>query len=153
MHQISMAGVVMMTVLITTNGCAETPLATPAEKLVRTRAPAAAKVYIISPKNGEAVKSLVKIQFGLSEMGVAPAGTEQDNTGHHHLLIDVDQPISMDVPIAADERHRHYGGGQTEVVLELLPGKHSLQLIFADYRHIPHEPVILSEKITINVSR
>lgn len=122
-------------------------------KWVKLLAPADAKVYIIAPQNGATVRNPVKIQFGLSEMGVAPAGIEKDKTGHHHLLIDVKELPLLDQVIPADEQHRHFGGGQTEVVLDLSPGAHTLQLLFADYRHIPHEPVVRSEKITIQVSK
>jgi hypothetical protein len=84
-------------------------------------------------------------------MGVAPAGTEVANTGHHHLLVDVDELPAIDRPIPADEHHRHFGGGQTEVELELEPGKHTLQLFLGDRFHVPHEPPVVSERITITV--
>ncbi len=110
-----------------------------------------ARVYIISPANGEVVSSPVKIQFGLTGMGVAPAGVERKNTGHHHLMIDVDKLPAMDKPIPADDNHRHFGGGQTEAVIKLAPGKHRLQLLLADHAHKPHQPVILSTPIEIEV--
>ena len=84
-------------------------------------------------------------------MGVAPAGVEKDKTGHHHLLVDVSELPPLDEPIPADDAHRHFGGGQTEVTLELPAGPHTLQLLFGDLNHIPHEPPILSEKITVTV--
>ncbi|MCW8884584.1 MAG: DUF4399 domain-containing protein [Motiliproteus sp.] len=109
------------------------------------------KVYIISPANGEVVSSPVKVQFGLIGMGVAPAGVDRNNTGHHHLLIDVDKLPPMNQPIPADDNHRHFGGGQTEVILELSPGKHQLQLLLADHAHKPHKPVIVSAPVEIVV--
>ncbi len=107
--------------------------------------------YIISPKNGAVVDSPVTIQFGLKGMGIAPAGIDNANTGHHHLLIDLDQLPAMNRPIPADLQHRHFGGGQTETVLELSPGKHTLQLLLGDQYHIPHSAPVLSEKIIITV--
>jgi len=108
-------------------------------------------VYLISPASGETVSSPVLVQFGLRGMGIAPAGVEKAGTGHHHLLIDTDLPADMSLPIAADDRHRHYGGGQTETVLELSPGPHTLQLLLGDERHIPLDPPVFSEKIEILV--
>jgi len=119
--------------------------------LPRTPALAGAKVYFISPENGAKLKSPVTVRFGLSGMGVAPAGTVKEATGHHHLLIDVDALPATDMPIPADDKHRHFGGGQTEVSVELAPGKHTLQLLLGDSNHIPHDPPVVSEKITITV--
>ena len=113
-------------------------------------APENASVYIIAPKHGEVVSSPVKVVFGLSGMGVAPAGVQKDKTGHHHLLIDADLP-DLSKPIPADDRHKHFGGGQTEATIELTPGKHTLQLLLGDFTHTPHTPVIQSEPITIIV--
>lgn len=117
----------------------------------RTPAPEGATAYIIAPANGAVVKSPVKVVFGLSGMGVAPAGVDREQTGHHHLLIDVDDLPSMNKPIPADEQHRHLGGGQTEIEVELKPGKHSLQLLLGDRNHVPHRPPVKSEKISITV--
>jgi len=119
--------------------------------LARTPAPAGAKVYIISPSDGDTVSSPVTVRFGLSGMGVAPAGTDKEKTGHHHLLIDVEGLPDLEKPLISDERHRHFGGGQTEVTVELSPGKHTLQLILGDKVHIPHDPPVMSDKITISV--
>jgi hypothetical protein len=113
-------------------------------------APEGANVYIVSPGHGEIVTSPVKVVFGLSGMGVAPAGVDKGNTGHHHLLVDTGLP-SLDKPIPSDDRHRHFGGGQTEAVIELAPGKHTLQLLFADFTHTPHSPPVVSEQITVTV--
>ena len=125
--------------------------ALPAIAADRTPSPPGAAVYIISPADGATVSSPVTVQFGLKGMGVAPAGIEKDKTGHHHLLIDVAELPPLDEPIPADDSHKHFGGGQTEVTLELPPGTHTLQLLLGDQNHIPHEPPVLSEKITITV--
>ncbi len=119
--------------------------------LPRTPAPAGAKVYFITPTADAEVSNPLTVRFGLSGMGIAPAGTVKENTGHHHLLIDVTELPAMDVPMPNDEQHRHFGGGQTEITLELAPGKHTLQLLLGDANHIPHDPPVLSEKITVEV--
>ncbi|UCH50166.1 MAG: DUF4399 domain-containing protein [Betaproteobacteria bacterium] len=116
----------------------------------RTPAPSDAEVYIISPQDGDTVTSPVTVKFGLRGMGVAPAGVDTPNTGHHHLLIDTGPP-ALNAPIPADDNHKHFGGGQTETVIELAPGKHTLQLIMGDKLHFPHEPPVMSRKITITV--
>lgn len=122
-----------------------------AEKLgLPTAAPAGAKVYIISPKDGDTVSSPVKVLFGLSGAGIAPAGTQVENTGHHHLLID-DPKVDLTVALPATDNIKHFGKGQTETSLDLKPGKHTLQLLFADWKHQPFNPSIASEKITITV--
>ena len=124
---------------------------TAAEKLgIATPAPAGAKVYIISPKNGDTVSSPVLVQFGLSGAGIAPAGTQIDGTGHHHLLID-DPAVDLTQPLPATDQIKHFGKGQTETTLTLKPGKHTLQLIFADWKHQPFNPSVASDKITITV--
>jgi hypothetical protein len=115
-----------------------------------TPAPADAMAYIVSPAHGEVVGTRVKVVFGLTGMGVAPAGVDKPNTGHHHLLIDTGLP-DLDKPIPADDQHRHFGGGQTEAVIELTPGKHTLQLLLADYAHTPHSPPVMSQQITVIV--
>ena len=113
-------------------------------------APKDAKVYIISPKDGETVASPVRVVFGLRGAGIAPAGIEKENTGHHHLLVDgtLADPA---LPIPTDATHLHFGGGQTEAEIKLPAGKHTLQLVLGDARHVPHDPPVLSEKITITV--
>ena len=126
---------------------AQTPAAAPA----RTASPPGAEVYIISPKDGAIVHNPVLVQFGLKGMGVAPAGTKYDNTGHHHLLIDTDPPADQSAPLPATDKIVHFGKGQTETTVNLSPGKHTLQLLFADLNHIPHSPPVLSKKITITV--
>jgi hypothetical protein len=116
-----------------------------------TPAPADAKVYFISPVDGATLSNPVTIRFGLSGMGVAPAGTVKENTGHHHLLIDVAELPATDMPLPNDDHHRHFGGGQTEITLDLPPGTHTLQLLLGDANHIPHAPPVLSDKITVEV--
>jgi len=118
----------------------------------RTPASSGAEVYIISPKDGATLKNPVVVQFGLRGMGVAPAGVPFANTGHHHLLIDTAAPADMNVPLPASANIMHFGKGQTETQLTLSPGKHTLQLLFADLNHIPHQPPVISKKITITVS-
>jgi Domain of unknown function (DUF4399) len=116
----------------------------------RTASPAGAEVYFISPQDGETVTSPVIVKFGLKGMGVAPAGIAFENTGHHHLIIDADLP-PMDAPVPADAQHVHFGKGQTEAKVDLKPGKHTLQLLLGDQLHIPHNPPVVSKKITITV--
>jgi len=118
--------------------------------VAESMAPAGANVYVVSPGHGEVVSSPVKVVFGLTGMGVAPAGVQKDKTGHHHLLIDTAVP-ALGKPIPADANHKHFGGGQTEVIIELAPGKHTLQLLLADYAHFAHKPPVMSEQITITV--
>ena len=118
-----------------------------------TPAPAGAEVYFISPQDGATVSSPVTVRFGLKGMGVAPAGDEKAKTGHHHLLIDTETPSgdALNEPIPSDDHHKHFGGGQTETSLELAPGTHTLQLLLGDWSHIPHNPPVMSQKITITV--
>lgn len=116
-----------------------------------SEAPEDAKVYIISPQDGEKVGQTFIVRFGLSGMGVAPAGVNKDKTGHHHLLIDVDEMPDMTKPLPASEKVVHFGGGQTEAKLTLPPGKHTLQLVMGNYLHIPHKKPVVSEKITVVV--
>ncbi len=118
----------------------------------RTPAPAGATAYIVSPPDGATVQSPVAVVFGLRNLGVAPAGIQAENTGHHHLLIDVDlNTLDFEGPLPATEQIRHFGGGQTETTLELPPGAYRLQLLVGDHNHIPHEPPIYSEAITVIV--
>lgn len=117
----------------------------------RTPSPAGAEVYIISPKDGAVVKSPVTVRFGLKGMGVAPAGVTFENSGHHHLLVDSDPPADLSQPLANNEHSLHFGKGQTETELKLAPGKHTLQLVLGDALHIPHDPPVMSKKITITV--
>jgi len=118
--------------------------------LERSASPEGARVYFIAPVDGEKLVSPFVVRFGLSEMGVAPAGTIKEATGHHHLIIDADLPPS-DLPVPATDNYRHFGMGQTEVELSLEPGQHTLQLILGDHMHVPHEPPVVSDRITVVV--
>ena len=136
-------------------------LASPAladdKKIPRQPSPKGAKVMIMFPRNGKMVKGPVRVAFGLKGMGVCPAGLvlpdgkPMPNTGHHHLLVDTEKLPSMALPMVASKTLLHYGRGQTEAVVDLLPGKHTLQLVFADFVHIAHDPPVVSKKITITV--
>jgi len=108
-------------------------------------------IYIISPKNGEEVTSPVKVIFGLKDMGVAPAGMVKKNTGHHHLLINVDELPDLNLPLPSNENLIHFGAGQTETVVKLKEGINTLQLILGNYMHVPHQPPLISKKIKIIV--
>jgi Domain of unknown function (DUF4399) len=124
----------------------------PAVAFAETAAPPNAAVYFINLKDGDAVNSPFKIQFGLSGMGVAPAGVEKANTGHHHLVIDATlSPEELKQPIPSDAKHVHFGGGQTETMVTLPPGRHTLQLVLGDWTHIPFNPPIMSPVITVTV--
>jgi hypothetical protein len=124
-----------------------------AQGLPRTAAPANASVYLISPANGATVKGpQVTVVFGLKGMGISPAGMKMDNTGHHHLLIDSELPADLSQPIPANDNSVHFGKGQTETTVTLKPGKHTLQLLLGDHLHVPFNPVLASDKITITVT-
>ena len=123
----------------------------PVPKTSRTKAPADAYVYIGWPRDGAVIHSMpFKVWFGTRNFGVAPAGTNVPNTGHHHLLVDVPLP-PMDEPIPSDAHHLHFGLGQTETIIDLPPGTHTLQLLMADGKHVPHDPPVMSKRITIRV--
>lgn len=113
--------------------------------------PAGAEVYFISPSDGETVTSTFVVQFGLKGMGVAPAGADLPNTGHHHLLIDQTDGPSSTLPLPKTEQSLHFGGGQTEASVTLTPGKHTLQLVLGNHLHIPHNPPVVSKVITVVV--
>lgn len=123
----------------------------PGAAAIASEAPAGAKLYIISPEPGQTVKSPVTVRFGLEGMGVAPAGVDAKNTGHHHLLIDVKGLPDLSRPLPSDAHHRHFGGGQTQAEIELEPGRHELRLLLGDHNHIPHDPPVLSEPVIIHV--
>jgi Domain of unknown function (DUF4399) len=130
---------------------AAVPAAAPPAALTRKPAPAGAMAYIIEPTDGARVTSPVRVVFGLKGIGVAPAGVDRADAGHHHLLVDTAMPANLAVPIPNDEQHRHFGGGQTEVELTLAPGSHTLQMVLGDHLHIPHDPPIASSVVTIEV--
>ena len=114
-------------------------------------APKDAKVYFISPRDGQKVRAGFLVRFGLRNMGVTHAGDDYQNAGHHHLLVDVSDPIDPKEPIPQDKSHLHFGAGQTETFLELPPGTHTLQLVLGDAKHYPFEPPVVSDKITVRV--
>ena len=116
-----------------------------------SKSPSDATLYIIEPIDGATVSKTFKVIFGLSGMGVAPAGTNIENTGHHHILIDMDKLPDLTKPLPATDQIRHFGGGQTETELTLSPGEHILQIILGNYVHIPHDKPVISEKISITV--
>jgi hypothetical protein len=120
-----------------------------ASSLPQSVAPKSADAYIISPKDGETVSETFTIRFGLKDMGVSPAGIEKKHTGHHHLLIDQKTLPPLDRPLGG--MVTHFGGGQTETTITLPKGEHTLQLILGDHHHIPHNPAVVSKKITITV--
>jgi hypothetical protein len=128
-------------------------LAAPVAIAGETPSPAGAAVYFIAPADGAMVSSPVAVKFGLKGMGVAPAGIEKAKTGHHDLLINIDPPKGedLDYSLPADDNVRHFGGGQTETMVDLPKGTHTLQLLLGDANHIPHNPPVLSQKITITV--
>jgi len=109
-----------------------------------------ASVFFITPTNGATTSSPVEIKFGISGMAVMPAGEFAENSGHHHLLVDTEL-MNMDLPVPKDDNNLHFGKGQTETVLALEPGQHTLQLVLGDGNHIPHDPPVLSDRITITV--
>lgn len=123
-----------------------------------TPSPDGAQVYFINLQDGDSVEAPFVVQFGLSGMGVAPAGTEKENTGHHHILINrpplgegTEDAELMENGVPTDDNHRHFGGGQTEVTLDLPAGQHTLQLVLGDEFHVPHNPPVASDVITITV--
>ena len=115
--------------------------------------PQGAKVFFVEPKNGAEISGPVKVVMGVKGIEIAPAGTDKPHTGHHHILIDTDVPTGEEAlaPLPADDNIKHFGKGQTETTLTLAPGKHTLQLVVGDGNHIPHNPGLASEKITITV--
>ncbi|MEE1658341.1 DUF4399 domain-containing protein [Microvirga sp. CF3062] len=117
----------------------------------QTPAPADASLYIIYPGDGQRIRGSFPVRFGLRNMGITHAGDRTPNTGHHHLLVDVDEAIEPNEPIPTDKQHIHFGAGQTETRLELPPGKHVLQLVLGDADHKPFAPLLISKKITVTV--
>jgi Domain of unknown function (DUF4399) len=126
-------------------------MATPHDHTGRHPSPPGAKVYFVYPTDHAYVTPTPVIRFGLIGMGVAPAGFEKINTGHHHLLIDTALP-PFDQPIPNDFNHLHFGAGQTEAKITLTPGPHKLQLLLGDENHVPHDPPIFSEPIQVTVT-
>ncbi|MDH4110991.1 MAG: DUF4399 domain-containing protein [Gammaproteobacteria bacterium] len=129
---------------------AEMPAQDVAPAMPRSAAPAGARVFFITPADGDVVSNPVVVEFGIDGMSVVPAGQEQADSGHHHVIIDAELP-ALDLPIPKDARHVHFGEGNSRAELTLEPGQHSLQLLFADHLHIPHAPPVVSDRITITV--
>lgn len=122
-----------------------------AAESMRSPSPDDAEAYIISPQDGATVPRKFTVVFGLKGMGVAPAGVDKANTGHHHLLINVDDMPDMAQPLPSTDQVRHFGGGQTQADLELAPGQYTLQLVLGNHAHVPHDKPVISEKITVFV--
>ena len=118
----------------------------------RRSSPAGASVGFVNLADGDLVPPGFQVQFSVSGMGIAPAGTDIENTGHHHLLIDLAEMPDPNLPLPMNDHIKHFGKGQTETDLSLSEGEHTLQLVFADYVHIPHDPIVMSDRITITVS-
>lgn len=118
---------------------------------IRSPAPEGASLYFIAPVDGEVVSGPFTVKFGLKGMGVAPAGVDAPNTGHHHLLINLDEAVNPELPLPASEQVRHFGGGQTETELDLPAGTYRLQLMLGNHLHVPHDPPVMSEVITVTV--
>lgn len=110
-----------------------------------------AEVYFVEPSDGAIVTNPVEVEFGIKGMTLMPAGVEHPESGHHHLLVDLEELPDLDKPIPSDEQHIHFGKAQTETTIELSPGKHTLQLLLGDHLHRPHKKPVYSEKITITV--
>ncbi len=139
----------VLALLVSACGQDEIATTTPAT-LARSASPDGATVFFITPATGDTVSSPARIEFGIEGMDVVKAGDSQPNSGHHHLLIDTDLP-DPGLPIPADERHVHFGDGSTTTEIALTAGEHTLQLLLGDYRHIPHDPPVVSNPITITV--
>ncbi len=122
-----------------------------ADDLKSVEAPAGAKVFIVSPADGATVDKTFTVKFGIEGMKLAPAGDATPNTGHHHLLVDVDQQPPADQPLPVTDHILHFGKAQTETTLTLAPGKHTLQLLLGDRFHVPFKPAVESKKITVTV--
>ncbi len=131
--------------------CAVLALPSAAARAQAKTTPKDALLYIISPEDGATVKGAFWCRFGLRNMGVAPAGQDFPNAGHHHLLIDTKEPINPNEPIPHDKQHLHFGGGETEVLVDLPPGKHTLQLVLSDGNHFSFNPPLMSKRITVTV--
>lgn len=136
----------LRTAVLSTVAAASPPFA------ANTPSPKDTLIYIIWPHDGDRVRGAFWCRFGLRNMGVTHAGDATPNSGHHHLLVDVDEPLDPGGPIPSDKRHLHFGAGQTETRLDLPPGRHTLQLVLGDAEHLVFDPPVVSRKITITVS-
>jgi hypothetical protein len=118
--------------------------------MARTPSAGDARVFFITPSDGATVSSPVQLEFGLDGMALAPAGNDAPNSGHHHIIIDHELP-DLSLPVPADANHVHFGDARSRTELDMAPGQHTLQLLLADHMHIPHDPPIISERISITV--
>jgi hypothetical protein len=123
----------------------------PSPSQAQTQAPNDAELYFISPRDGQTLRGAFTVRFGLNNMGVTQAGSSWPNSGHHHLLVDVAEPLDPSEPIPSGTGYQHFGGGQTETRLHLPPGRHTLQLVLGDAEHKPFAPMVASRKITVHV--
>jgi hypothetical protein len=123
----------------------------PAAALAQTRSPGDAYLYIIWPNDGQRIKCAFWCRFGLRNMGIARAGDHTPDAGHHHLFVDVDEPIKAGAVIPADRNHIHFGAGQSEARVDLPPGRHTLQLVLGDADHKVFDPPVVSRKITVTI--
>ena len=140
MNLVRMASIVTLVLLSTTSAFSQ-----------GKPAPDDAYLYFIWPDNGTVIRGAFWCRFGLRNMGVTHAGDDFANSGHHHLLIDVNDPLDPNDAIPQDKNHLHFGAGQTEARIELPPGKHTLQLVLGDWSHVPFNPPIVSPVITVEV--
>lgn len=124
---------------------------TPDTSALISPSPEGAKVYFIAPLDGAILARTFAVKFGLSGMGVAPAGVDFERSGHHHLLINVDELPNPSLPLPTNEQFMHFGLGQTETEVTLPPGEHSLQLVLGNHLHIPHDPPVVSQVIRVRV--
>ncbi len=156
---LSNSPIMLLTLLVCLAGCSKPPAgpigekpaaATGTAEITRTRSPPDARVFFITPADGATVSNPVRIEFGIEGMAVAAAGDNQPVSGHHHLLIDTGLP-DLGLPIPADAQHRHFGDGSTSTEITLEPGQHTLRMLLADFRHIPHQPPVASPVISITV--
>ena len=131
------------------DSAAEAPVQAPAA-LPRSASPEGARLFFIAPADGDTVTNPVSVEFGLEGMSVVAAGVDEENAGHHHLLVDTDLP-DLSLPIPADANHIHFGDASTSTELTLAPGRHTLQLLLGNHLHVPHDPPVVSEAITITV--
>ena len=125
--------------------------AAPVAALAREKAPHAARVFFVEPKDGATVAPDVQVKFGVEGIAIAPAAEGKPGTGHHHLLVDGKELPPLDAPIPNDATHKHYGKAQTEDTIHLEPGTHTLQLELGDLKHMSFDPPLVSKKITIHV--
>ena len=123
----------------------------PESKLARAKSSPGAKVFFVDLKDGDTLTNPVTLKFGVEGIELAPAGEVKDNSGHHHLLIDIDPLPPMDAPLPSTQRIQHFGKAQNETTQEIPPGPHTLQLLFAGGNHVPHDPPVMSSKINITV--